>query len=76
MTVTAIDLLAQRVATAVASYATLERSRLKVLLTDLDGKANFTATQHGAWGQVLNLNPQSPEQDHEPPPRGNLCGRR
>ena len=60
MTISAIDLVAQRVATSVASYGTLDRNHLKDSLTSPSGAANFTSTQADAFVAQYDLLDQLP----------------
>lgn len=60
MTVTAIDLISQRVATAVASYGTLLKDKLKTSLIDPSGAANFTSAQADAFVEQYDLLDQLP----------------
>ena len=60
MTITAIDLIGQRVATSVASYGTLERATLKDSLMRPSGEANFTSTQADAFVAQYDLLNQLP----------------
>lgn len=58
MTITAIDLIGQRIATAVASYGTLNRVALKDSLTSPSGAANFTSAQADAFVAQYELRHQ------------------
>lgn len=60
MTITAIDLIGQRVATSVASYGTLEIASLKNSLTRPGGLANFTSAQADTFVAQYDLLNQLP----------------
>ena len=60
MTITAIDLIGQRVATSVASYGTLERATLKDSLIRPSGEAKFTSAQADAFVEQYDLLNQLP----------------
>lgn len=61
MTTASIDILSQRLSTAVASYGNLIRgSRLKESLTDPNGSANFTSAQADTFISQYDLLDQLP----------------
>lgn len=60
MTISEIDLLGLRVATAVAAYGELDRNNLNVSLTRPEGNAKFTSAQAVAFTARYELVDQLP----------------